>query len=401
MRQREVTDLAAYEREVKSSLKELQELVEEVVVAESWFFRDERPFEWLRGYVRQRLESAKAQLPLRILSMPCAAGEEPYSIAIVLAEEGFPASRYRIDAIDASERRLAIAHRGVYSKNAFRGPVLPYRSRCFRDHPEGYEIDPTLRASIYFTQGSILDPQLLKNVQSYDLVLCRNLLIYLIPSAREALLALVNRILAPDGVLLIGHADRLESTGAGRGFAPTDDPGCFTYRWTTGNKPPGPAGPDPLQSSASIPISVVANPVHAIQAASPPETTGGGAQSTTLTSSDNLVRQVDEPSLLLRQASELANHGRFSDAISLCQQHLQEAGLTATAYCLMGMICQAGGDRERAEDCFRKAVYLDPNHDEALLALALLAERRGDERTAAGFRRRAERTASLAWKRVN
>jgi chemotaxis protein methyltransferase WspC len=60
----------------------------------------------------------------------------------------------------------------------------------------------------------------------------------------------------------------------------------------------------------------------------------------------------------------------------------------------MGMICQAAGDRRRAEDCFLKTVYLDPKHDEALLALALLAERRGDRDAAAGFRRRARRTAT-------
>ena len=80
---------------------------------------------------------------------------------------------------------------------------------------------------------------------------------------------------------------------------------------------------------------------------------------------------------------------------------LREKGLTAPAYCLMGMIYQAAGDRGRAEDCFRKAVYLDPNHDEALLALALLAEHRGDQKAAAGFRRRAERTATVSRKRVN
>ena len=67
----------------------------------------------------------------------------------------------------------------------------------------------------------------------------------------------------------------------------------------------------------------------------------------------------------------------------------------------MGMICQAIGDRRRAEDCFQKTAYLDPGHDEALLALALLAEHRGDQNTAAGFRRRAERTATLSQKRVN
>jgi chemotaxis protein methyltransferase WspC len=57
----------------------------------------------------------------------------------------------------------------------------------------------------------------------------------------------------------------------------------------------------------------------------------------------------------------------------------------------MGMIRQAAGDRRRAEECFHKTIYLDPGHDEALLALALLAERRGDPAAAAGFRRRAHR----------
>ena len=67
----------------------------------------------------------------------------------------------------------------------------------------------------------------------------------------------------------------------------------------------------------------------------------------------------------------------------------------------MGMICQAAGNRQRAEDCFLKAVYLDPAHDKALLALALLAERRGDQGAAAGFRRRAERITAITRKRVN
>jgi chemotaxis protein methyltransferase WspC len=401
MRHLKLSDLAAYERAIKNSAQELQELVEEVVVAESWFFRDERPFEWLRGYVRQRHDSAAAQVPLRVLSMPCAAGEEPYSIAIVLTEEGLSAGQYRIDAIDASARRLAIARRGVYSKNAFRGSNLPSRSRYFRIHPEGYEVDPTLRTSVQFIQGSILDPRLLEDSQPYDLVFCRNLLIYLIPTARAALLALVDRVLAADGVLLIGHADRLQSTGAERGFAPTGDSNCFAYRRIASSKTACPVDSSSPESTRSIPSLVLLPPVHAMEPMSQPEVTVTGSQSVLSTNSDNLVRTIGEPSVLLRRASELANQGRFSEAISLCQQHLQETGVTATSYCLMGMICQASGDRHRAEDCFRKAVYLDPSHDEALLALALLAERRGDERAAAGYRRRAERTAKAASKRVN
>jgi chemotaxis protein methyltransferase WspC len=401
MRHLKLSDLAAYERAVENSAEELQELVEEVVVAESWFFRDERPFEWLRSYVRQRRYSATAQAPLRILSMPCAAGEEPYSIAIILSEEGLGAGQYRIDAIDASARRLAIARLGVYSKNAFRGSGLPSRSRYFRIHPEGFEIDPALRASIQFIQGSVLEPRLLENSQPYDLVFCRNLLIYLNPTARADLLALVDRVLAADGVLLIGHADRLQSTGAGRAFAPTGDSNCFAYHRVASSKPASPAHSPSPKSSRPIPNPGSPHPVYAMETMSQPETPATGTNPVISTNTDNLVRNTGKPSELLRDASELANQGRFSEAISVCQRHLQETGVTATAYCLMGMICQASGDRQRAEDCFRKAVYLDPNHDEALLALALLAERRGDERAAAGYRRRAERTAKAAWKRVN
>ena len=169
-------------------------------------------------------------LPLRILSLPCAAGEEPYSIAIVLTEEGLPARRYQIDAVDISARRLASARRGVYSQNAFRGPGVRIGRVTFKQHPEGYEIDPELRTTVRFIQGSILDPRLLEGSPPYDVVFCRNLLIYLVPPARAALLRRINDVLAPDGVLLIGHADRLDSTEVGRGFVPTGDLGCFAYR---------------------------------------------------------------------------------------------------------------------------------------------------------------------------
>jgi chemotaxis protein methyltransferase WspC len=393
MRDLKLDDLALYERRVGQRAEELQELIEEVVVAESWFFRDERPFEWLRAYVRNRRNSTPVRPPLRILSMPCAGGEEPYSIAIVLSEEGLSAREYHVDAVDASARRLAIARRGIYSQNAFREQGVLSHSRYFRQHPEGYEVDPVLRATVQFIQGSILDPRLLKDSSAYDVVFCRNLLIYLVPSARAALRALVDRVLAQEGVLVIGHADRLDSIGAERGFAPTGDVGCFAYRRITSGE-----APMFVVSHAAQPPKLVSldsgHPIRAIEASGAPQATVDLAQPAIRVTSDISDPFAAERLLLLSQASELANQGRFIEAISLCERHLREKGPTAPAYSLMGMICQASGDRGRAEDCFRKAVYLDPNHDEALLALALLAEYRGDQRAAAGFRRRAERTST-------
>ena len=153
-------------------------------------------------------------------------------MAIVFAELDLPRSpSYRIDAFDISARRLAIAHRGVYSLNAFRGSGARYRDRYFRQHAEGYELEPALRASVRFFQGSVLDPRLLEGSSLYDVVFCRNLLIYLVPPARATVLATIDRVLAADGLLLLGHADRLNGgAGAGGGFAATADPACFAYR---------------------------------------------------------------------------------------------------------------------------------------------------------------------------
>src|SRR5271163_3217466 len=86
MKELALDDMAAYERRVRQSESELQALIEEVVVSESWFFRDERPFQWFREYVRERWVDNLLRPPLRILSLGCAGGEEPYSIAMTLRD---------------------------------------------------------------------------------------------------------------------------------------------------------------------------------------------------------------------------------------------------------------------------------------------------------------------------
>jgi chemotaxis protein methyltransferase WspC len=97
------------------------------------------------------------------------------------------------------------------------------------------------------------------------------------------------------------------------------------------------------------------------------------------------------PTALLDEAATLADRGRYDEATRLCERSIREADPSARAFFLLGMIRQVAGDRAQAEAHFKKAVYLDPQHEEGLLALALLAERRGDAVEAAGYRRRAGR----------
>ena len=192
-------DIGIYECRVRESESELQSLIEEVVVSESWFFRDERPFQWFREYVRARWLDDPHRPPLRILSLPCAGGEEPYSIAMTLRDLGLPARRFHIDAVDVSA-----APPGDCPPWGLLVQCIPrcrpwFTSRYFHEHPEGYELDSTIRSTVRFIQASVLDPRLLEGSAPYDVVFCRNLLIYLEAKSRLHVSAAIERLLAADG----------------------------------------------------------------------------------------------------------------------------------------------------------------------------------------------------------
>ncbi len=358
--------IASYEEVISISSDEQQELIEEVVVPETWFLRDERPFDWLGTLVARMRATNTLPQPLRVLSLACSSGEEPYSIAIVLLEAGLTKDQFAIDAVDTSARRLAAARAGVYSSNAFRGAGSKLIPRWFHTHPQGYEIDLELRKLVRFRQASLLAPHLLAECAPYHIIFCRNVLIYLTETTRNHVELLLERKLAQDGWLVLGHADRLGSSGQSPRFVPSGDSACFTYRRASEVATP----PVPLADPARMPPAL-ATPVQA------------AAHS----------RQKPAPRLpgtRLDQAEQLLNLGKKSEALALCEREIQERGPSSRAYHLMGVVHLGQGDRKRAEECFLKTVYLDPRHELALLSLAVLAEQRGDATAAARLRRRAK-----------
>ena len=359
-------DVSEYAAMASGSESEQQALIEEVVVPESWFFRDDRPFRWLSDRVREGWVGRPGRPAFRALSIPCAGGQEPYSIAIALLDAGLPARRFWVDAVDVSARSLEMARRGVYSANAFRGEG-EWR-RHFRPHARGFELDPAIRSTVQFVQGNALDPKLLAGSDPYDVVFCRNLLIYLDRPSRARVLSTLDRLVADDGVLFLGHADRIDEPDQAPRFVPTGESGCFCHRRATHlNVPPAPLS-IPMLAGRMLPEPPPLRmlPVSEPAAPSPPS----------------------PPRSPMDEAAELANLGRYDEAIAACERQIHRKGPDAAVYYLMGMIRQAAGDRRAAEDCFHKTLYLDPRHDEALLALALLADRRGDHAAAAGYRRR-------------
>ena len=193
--------LGDYESLLSGSEAELQALIEEVVVPESWFFRDKLPFRYLQDQCSDGWVGNPARSPLRVLSMPCAGGEEPYSIAITLLESGLARRRFQVDALDISQRRLDLARRGVFSRNAFRGNDQDSGRGTSKTIPRDYELDASIRAGVRFLQGSMLDPTLLIGEARYDVIFCRNLLIYLDGPSRARVMATLDRLLAAEGLL--------------------------------------------------------------------------------------------------------------------------------------------------------------------------------------------------------
>ncbi|RZA12425.1 MAG: methyltransferase domain-containing protein, partial [Proteobacteria bacterium] len=168
--------------------------------------RDPAVFSEALRFVQQRL-AARPQRPVRILSVPCAGGEEPYSMALVMAQAGIPATRCRIDAIDLSQAAIARARSGRFTRNAFRGADLAFRERWFTRQGDDYLVDDALRAYVGFSQGNLLAMGDRAAVPAgvlppYDLVFCRNLLIYFDAPTRARAAQAIANLLADDGLLL-------------------------------------------------------------------------------------------------------------------------------------------------------------------------------------------------------
>ena len=344
--------------------------IDEVVVPESWFFRDPQVFSFIRRFA-VTFAAAPGQPPIRILCVPCAAGEEPYSVAMTLMEAGLDAHQFRIEAADVCRAALAKAEAATYSANAFRADDLSFRDRWFHVQQATARLDDRVRRQVHFFRGNLLDDAFAADREPYDVIFCRNVLIYLTAEARGQVERTIDRLLAPDGLLVLGAA---EPPILKAPWTPAAGNSVFTLR----------RGPRPGDSAAA-PMLPRRPPVD--PRPNNPAMPGPAAEA----AAQNGPREPPSVDDLLREAEALANDGRHAEALALCRRNESSTAPCPRMFFLMGMLHQAVGDLDRAESCLHKTLYLDADHDEALLALAVVATRRGDDRRAETYRRSAAR----------
>ncbi|MCF6238958.1 MAG: chemotaxis protein CheR, partial [Candidatus Marinimicrobia bacterium] len=170
-----IDNVEKYFDKLTGSRLELRKLVEDVVIPETWFFRDQEPFRYLTEYVLQAEKKLSGGV-LRILSLPCSTGEEPYSIAMTMLQAGLTPASFYIDAVDVSERALALAREGLYGENSFRVKDLSFRDSYFVSTEEGYALKQVVHDKVRFIQGNLLQTGFVETLGCYDVVFCRNVL---------------------------------------------------------------------------------------------------------------------------------------------------------------------------------------------------------------------------------
>jgi chemotaxis protein methyltransferase WspC len=369
-----ISDATAYRELLTRSRAEWDELVEAVVVTETWFFRDPEAF----SVAVEAARASAAGTTLRVLTIPCSSGEEPYSLAIALRDAGVPVERVRIDAVDISSRALARARSGIYGKNSFRGKDLGYRERYFQRTKAGFVLQAEIRNSVKFIEGNLLNSDFAPSQDRYDFIFCRNLLIYFDRPTQQMALEKLDALLAPSGILFVGPAE--QPLAMEHGFVSANFTKAFACR-RAGAARHLEEKIEEWQKRAPAAVSFS----RVSEARPNRDTIDLAAKRTMPGQAEGLPLSAD-----LETARRLADAGRLQDAAAICERYLGGDNDSAQGWYLLGLIRDARGDTSAA-DCYRRALYLKPDHYETLLQMAMWSQKNGDAARARTFKARAER----------
>jgi len=360
MKSLSISDKDVYVKHLNTSALEIKELIEEVVIPETWFFRDREPFKSMTQFFSTQWAPKHTGKKLfRVLSSPCSTGEEPYSLTMTLLDCGLPSDKFSIHGVDISHRSIASAKAGVYTGNSFRGTDLTYQSKYFNKINKSYILKENIREKVHFHTGNVLNRPFMEGLGLFDVIFFRNVLIYFDAISRHQAITTLYKILADDGILFVGHAEANLFNNSP--FTPAPYTQSFAFHKKT-KQDATIATKETI--SPKIPINKRIYPFHR----KPPK---------------------DQPDLNV--ARQLADKGEFQKATKICEEYLDQCGSSAQAFFLLGVIQNAADDVDQAAKFFRKALYLDPNHEEAMIFLALLSEKTGNIAEAKTLKQRIER----------
>ena len=385
MQECDITDIDEYHQKISSHSDELRELIEEVVVPETWFFRDNKPFKQLIKFANEEWGAKTSGKPLRILSLPCATGEEPYSIAMTMLDAGFMPSQVEIDALDISKRNIRRCKEAAYRPHSFRGVDNTTRDKFFHPNDDKYEPDIIVKSMVNFSQASILDPALLFSKKPYDVVFCRNLLIYFDAETQLKARRALNKLLTAKGLLFLGHAET----------------GIFLDAWHSSKKYPKAFIVRKFNDSPETAIENKTNissrnktTIKPLKDILKPKFKFNTNHTKPKNITNNKVKKsLDESNILsLTSAQILFNSKKYMDAENTCLTLLEKNKQESEIHLLLGQINIETNNPDKAAKYFHNVIYLSPGNYDALMHLYRLELNKGNETQAERLLRRAARS---------
>jgi chemotaxis protein methyltransferase CheR len=219
MRELGLSDLRKYFKRVLADPAEHTRMIDHISTNETQFFREPLHFDFLKQRVLPRwisqAEAGQRTRKVRVWSAGCSTGEEPYSIAMTLLQHLPEASGWQIEvlATDISTRVLARARAGVWPLEKARQIPAPYlKSFMLRGTgtQEGkMKVGPEIQRIVRFEQFNLIEEPAFAPSSSFDLIFCRNVLIYFQPETKARVVRRLLRYLSPDGYLFVGHSESL------------------------------------------------------------------------------------------------------------------------------------------------------------------------------------------------
>jgi chemotaxis protein methyltransferase CheR len=380
-----------------------------LTVGETYFFRNSAQFAALAEVVLpERMRVAGDARTLRLLSAGCSSGEEAYSLAIVAREAvRDPSWTLSIRAVDLNPAALEKAVLGHYSSWALRETSIEARAKWFKESGRGVLLDEAMRATVSFAQANLAeDDASLWPPDTYDVVFCRNVLMYFEPEQMRAAIARIARALAPGGYLFLGHAETLR--GVSDAFHLRNTHETFYYQRKDGahencarvipfTPRQGQATPARAQTdtewfdnirqaservAALVPMAAAEMPA--------PQTDGAfdAARALDLLRQERFAEALDhvqagtqasrKPELLLLEAMLLAHCNKLAAADEAASRLLLMGEANAGAHYVLALCREHVGLAEHAAEHHRAAARHDPSFAMPHLHLGLLARRAGD-----------------------
>lgn len=367
-------DCAAYLEYLETDKTELDQLIAELTVGETYFFRHREQFDAIRDIVLPRIiRKNRKTRRLRIWSAGCAIGAEPYTLSIILAKEfGAELAGWMIDIIgtDINKKFLAVAKRGKFRNWALRASSDEIKNDCFTPTGQDWTIKPAFRKNVTFRYHNLaLDPfpSHLDNLFAFDLILCRNVTIYFSRKTIRSIIAGFRESLVDEGWLMVGHAEPDMVTF--KAFKSVNAPGTVLYQksdeadetasFAEAPPPPVRTPPPPPPEWKTAPETIEA-PVKPEPTPEPPKTGKSG----------------------LDEIRRLADQGKSVEAARCCENLLKTDKMNPSVHLFYALVLGQMGRDDDVEAALRKAIYLDRNFVLPHYHFGLFLYKKGDRKGA-------------------